>query len=93
MTQNLAQPLPLDEELAEHTLAHFQHEEMLIKSCAYPKYERHKQTHDGLKTKIVDLLQKFSAEETLVVATRNHNRLGPQSSRFWDQINCNYPVV
>jgi len=26
------------------------------------------------------------------VATHNTKRLGPQSSRFWDQINCNYPV-
>jgi hypothetical protein len=29
----------------------------------------------------------------LVVATCNHNRSGPQSSQFWDQIKCNYPVV
>jgi Glutathione S-transferase, N-terminal domain len=29
----------------------------------------------------------------LAVATCNHNRSGPQSSQFWDQIKCNYPVV
>ena len=29
----------------------------------------------------------------LDVATRNHKCLGPQSSQFWDQINCNYPVA
>jgi predicted nucleotidyltransferase component of viral defense system len=29
----------------------------------------------------------------LPVATCNHNRSEPQSSQFWDQIKCNYPVV
>jgi sterol 3beta-glucosyltransferase len=29
----------------------------------------------------------------LDVATHNTNRSGPQSSQFWDQIKCNYPVV
>jgi chromosome partitioning protein len=29
----------------------------------------------------------------LVVATHNTNRSGPQSTQFWDQIKCNYPVV
>ena len=32
-------------------------------------------------------------EVLLLVATCNHNRVGPQSSQFWDQIKCNYPVV
>ena len=31
--------------------------------------------------------------QLLPVATHNTNRLGPQSSQFWDQIKCNYPVV
>jgi hypothetical protein len=31
--------------------------------------------------------------EFLVVTTHNTNRSGPQSSQFWDQIKCNYPVV
>lgn len=54
------------EDLATHTLAHFQQEEMLMQSCEYPRYERHKQSHDGLKTKVVDLLEKFNLEEALL---------------------------
>lgn len=50
------------EKLAIHTLAHFQQEEMLMQSCDYPRYDRHKQSHDGLKTKVVDLLEKFNLE-------------------------------
>jgi hypothetical protein len=30
---------------------------------------------------------------TIVVATHNTNRSGPQSSEFWDQIKCNYPIT
>ena len=29
----------------------------------------------------------------LVVATRNHKRVGPESSGFCDQIKCNYPMA
>ncbi len=51
------------EDLAAHTDAHFQQEELLMKRWDYPRYERHKQSHEGLKTKVADLLQKFDGEE------------------------------
>jgi bilin biosynthesis protein len=44
-------------------------------------------------SQIEKVLAFLQHPQVLAVATRNHNRLGPQSSRFWDQINCNYPVV
>jgi hemerythrin len=54
------------EDLATHTLAHFYQEETLMQSCDYPRYERHKQSHDGLKTKVVDLLEKFNLDQALL---------------------------
>jgi len=45
--------------LADHTIAHFQTEEELMIAADYPDYDRHKQTHDHLFAKVVNLLQKF----------------------------------
>ncbi len=45
--------------LASHTIAHFQTEESLMLTTNYPEYDRHKQIHDHLTAKVVNLIQKF----------------------------------
>jgi hemerythrin len=52
-------------DLADHTSEHFQQEELLMQSNHYPRYDRHKQAHDGLKNKIVHLLQQFDLSAAL----------------------------
>lgn len=45
--------------IAAHTVKHFQHEELLMKSLEYPGYRRHKQVHDNLLAKLTALLTRF----------------------------------
>lgn len=52
------------EQLAEHTIAHFQHEESLMQDHAYPGLDRHKHCHDRLIQKVTKLMQQFQAGET-----------------------------
>lgn len=52
--------------LASHTIAHFQTEEKLMLAVDYPGYDRHKQTHDHLTSKVVNLLQKFRDRDITV---------------------------
>jgi len=54
------------ENLAIHTIDHFQTEENLMQINHYPGYERHKQAHDGLKTKVTHLLKKFDQSEAFI---------------------------
>ena len=50
--------------------------------------------HGGVWYNLNEQSQPVNIEHpALTVATHNHKRMGPQSSRFWDQIKCNYPVV
>jgi hemerythrin len=46
--------------LANHTVAHFQTEEELMKAVNYPEYDRHKQTHDRLTAKVFNLIENYS---------------------------------
>lgn len=45
--------------LASHTIIHFQTEEALMIAADYPDYDRHKQTHDHLTSKVGNLIQKY----------------------------------
>ena len=45
--------------LASHTIAHFQTEEDLMIAANYPEYNRHKQIHDRLTSRVVKLIQGF----------------------------------
>ncbi|MBD2464850.1 hemerythrin family protein [Oscillatoria sp. FACHB-1407] len=55
--------LPIIEDLlrtlATHTIRHFQSEEELMQTHRYPGYDRHKLSHERLKTKVIALVQKF----------------------------------
>lgn len=57
------------EALANHTIEHFQTEEALMMRVDYPDYDRHKQTHDGLLSKVDNLLLKFRDRNTEAVTT------------------------
>jgi hemerythrin len=57
------------EALANHTIEHFQTEESLMMAVDYPEYDRHKQTHDCLLSKVDRLLLKFRDRNTEVVTT------------------------
>ena len=57
------------EALANHTIEHFQTEEALMMRVDYPDYDRHKQTHDGLLSKVDRLLLKFRDRNTEAVTT------------------------
>lgn len=45
--------------LASHTIDHFKTEELFMLIYDYPGYERHKQAHDKLTTKVVTLIHQF----------------------------------
>lgn len=53
--------------LANHTIEHFQTEEALMMAVDYPEYDRHKQTHDHLLSKVDNLLLKFRDRNTAAV--------------------------
>ena len=55
--------------LANHTIEHFQTEESLMMAVDYPDYDRHKQTHDHLLSKVDNLLLKFRDRDTTVITT------------------------
>ncbi|MCX5934198.1 MAG: hemerythrin domain-containing protein, partial [Pseudanabaena sp. LacPavin_0818_WC45_MAG_42_6] len=55
--------------LANHTIEHFQTEESLMMRVDYPDYDRHKQTHDCLLSKVDNLLLKFRDRNTEAVTT------------------------
>jgi hemerythrin len=55
--------------LANHTIEHFQTEEALMMRVDYPDYDRHKQTHDCLLSKVDNLLLKFRDRNTEAVTT------------------------
>lgn len=55
------------EVMAQHTIAHFQHEESLMRSHSYPGYARHKQCHDRLIQKITKLIQEFQQGEAIAM--------------------------
>jgi hemerythrin len=55
--------------LANHTIEHFQTEESLMMAVDYPDYDRHKQTHDHLLSKVDSLLLKFRDRDTTVITT------------------------
>ncbi|MBD2176022.1 hemerythrin family protein [Pseudanabaena sp. FACHB-1998] len=52
--------------LTNHTVEHFHTEEALMMSANYPDYERHKQIHDYLIAKVVNLLHKFRDREASI---------------------------
>jgi hemerythrin len=49
--------------MASHTVAHFQSEESLMLAKNYPGFDRHKQAHDGLLTKVKTLLQQLDQQD------------------------------
>jgi hemerythrin len=53
--------------LTNHTIEHFQTEEALMMEVDYPDYDRHKQTHDHLLSKVDNLLLKFRDRNTEVI--------------------------
>jgi hemerythrin len=53
------------QQLAAHTVAHFQTEERLMQAYAYIGFDRHKQVHDGLLAKMTSLLQQLEAQQRL----------------------------
>ena len=55
--------------LANHTIEHFQTEEALMMAVDYPDYDRHKQTHEHLLSKVDNLLLKFRDRDTTVITT------------------------
>lgn len=55
------------EVMAQHTIAHFQHEESLMRSHSYPGYTRHKQCHDRLIQKVTKLINEFQQGEAIAM--------------------------
>jgi hemerythrin len=45
--------------LAAHTIEHFHTEEKLMRARRYPGFDRHKQSHDGLVSKVTTLSQQL----------------------------------
>ncbi|MDX2213952.1 MAG: bacteriohemerythrin [Oculatellaceae cyanobacterium bins.114] len=64
MGQQAALPILKDllNTLATHTVLHFESEERLMQAHAYPGYDRHKQSHERLKAKVIALSQKFHTQ-------------------------------
>lgn len=54
------------EHLASHTINHFQTEDNLMIAANYPGYDRHKQTHDNLTNKVVNLINKFRHQDPII---------------------------
>ena len=55
------------EVMAQHTIAHFQHEESLMRDHDYPGYTRHKQCHDRLIQKVAKLIKEFQEGEAIAM--------------------------
>ncbi len=49
--------------MATHTVEHFQTEERLMQAKGYPGFDRHKQAHDALLTKVEDLIQQLEEQD------------------------------
>lgn len=47
--------------LINYTASHFKHEESLMRTHNYPDFAKHKQEHDHLVKKVLDLQQKFES--------------------------------
>lgn len=56
-------------DLATHTVKHFQTEERLMQTSNYPGYDRHKQSHDGLVSKVKTLSQQLD-NQTLPLSVK-----------------------
>ncbi|MBL1178199.1 bacteriohemerythrin [Pantanalinema sp. GBBB05] len=56
-------------DLASHTVKHFQTEERLMQVSNYPGCDRHKQSHDGLVSKVKTLSQQLD-NQTLPLSIR-----------------------
>jgi len=54
------------EQLAIHTIDHFESEEALMQANQYPGYARHKQTHDALKAKVIQLVTRVKQQESSI---------------------------
>jgi hemerythrin-like metal-binding protein len=61
------------ETLADYTVTHFSYEEELFEHFGYPETQQHRDAHQGLLNKVVELKTKFDAGE---------DNLGPDVLRF-----------
>ncbi|MGD9787620.1 MAG: bacteriohemerythrin [Sulfuricellaceae bacterium] len=52
-------------DIVDHAVAHFQHEEKLMQESGYPDYAAHKHQHDQLMEEIVELRRSFEAGESI----------------------------
>jgi hemerythrin len=55
-------PLGICDELIEHTLVHFEHEERWFDDLHYPRAAEHRRMHDKLKQRIVEYRGQLCAE-------------------------------
>ena len=55
-------PLRICDELIEHTLVHFEHEEHWFDNLQYPRASEHRRMHDKLKQRIVEYRAQLGAE-------------------------------
>ena len=52
--------------LAEYTVKHFADEEALQVKHSFPDYEKHKQSHDDFKVKVVELIHQYRKDSASV---------------------------
>ncbi|MCG3137387.1 MAG: Bacteriohemerythrin [Phycisphaerae bacterium] len=57
---------PLLNELLKYTVVHFQSEERLMQSNAYPDMTKHKQLHEELKNKVLTFKQRFDSGQARI---------------------------
>ncbi|HWQ09522.1 MAG TPA: bacteriohemerythrin [Holophaga sp.] len=57
---------PVLKSLTRYTVQHFQTEESLMRTYAYPDFTEHKKAHDALVEKVETLVQRFDAGDTVM---------------------------
>lgn len=57
---------PVLKSLTSYTVQHFQTEETLMKTYAYPDYPGHKEAHDALVGQVSALVRRFDSGETVL---------------------------
>jgi hemerythrin len=54
--------------LLEHSQTHFRDEENLMVSSKFPGYSQHKKEHDSFRTRVIELVNSFTAGEPTITA-------------------------
>jgi hemerythrin len=54
------------DDLIDYTKTHFKTEEVMMEKCSYPSFRTHKEAHDILTQKVLDIQSRFQTGQVVV---------------------------